>query len=296
MNRLLIGLLLALCGTTGNAIAQQVLRQQLEKMIQPYQATVGIAIMQLESGDTLTVNNRHHYPMQSVYKFPLAMAVLHQADQGKISLDRKVFIRKQDLRRTWSPLRDQYPNGNMSVTVAQLLEYTVSQSDNNTCDVLFRLLNGPATVAQYVRSLAIPDMVISTTEKEMSAAWKVQYTNWTTPFAMVRLLAAFYRQQSLSATSNNYLMQLMINSANSPKRLKGLLPEATIVAHKTGTSDTNSTGMRAATNDVGIITLANGQHIAIAVFVSDTKEPADINEAIIARISKAAVDYFAANK
>nr|AMP47713.1 classA [uncultured bacterium] len=83
----------------------------------------------------------------------------------------------------------------------------------------------------------------------------------------------------------------MIETTTGPKRLKGLLPDGTVVAHKTGSSDTNDKGITAATNDIGIITLPNGKHFAIAVYVSDSSEKSDVNEKIIAEICKSVWDY-----
>ena len=62
----------------------------------------------------------------------------------------------------------------------------------------------------------------------------------------------------------------MTETTTGPKRIKGLLPADAVVAHKTGTSPTNSEGLSPATNDVGIITLPNGKHIAIAIFVCNS--------------------------
>ena len=67
--------------------------------------------------------------------------------------------------------------------------------------------------------------------------------------------------------------------------------DGTVVAHKTGSSDTNDKGITAATNDIGIITLPNGKHFAIAVYVSDSSEKSDVNEKIIAEICKSVWDY-----
>ncbi len=71
--------------------------------------------------------------------------------------------------------------------------------------------------------------------------------------------------------------------------MKGLLPEGTIVAHKTGTSGTRK-GITAATNDIGIITLPNKRHLAIAVFVSDSPADEATRERVIAKIARAAWD------
>lgn len=261
------------------------LKSQLEGLIKMFKGKAGVAMISIEDRDSLTINNSHHFPMQSTYKFPLAMAVLQQVDKGKLSLTQKVHVNKADLRDTWSPLREKYPEGNIDVTVAELLKYTISMSDNNTCDILFKLIKGTAAVDHYVQQLGIKNMAIKYTEKEMAASWDVQYKNYSTPYAMAQLLDVFYRGQQLSPSSTALLMKLMTESSNSDKRLKGALPPEAVVAHKTGTSGTNKEGLTAATNDVGIITLPDGKHFILAVFLSDSKENSETNEKMIALIS-----------
>ena len=84
----------------------------------------------------------------------------------------------------------------------------------------------------------------------------------------------------------------MKETSTGTNRIKGQLPENTVVAHKTGTSGTNKEGLTAAVNDIGIVFLPDGQHFYISVFVTNSTENADTNEKIIADISKAAWDYF----
>ena len=88
----------------------------------------------------------------------------------------------------------------------------------------------------------------------------------------------------------------MVETTTGPKRLNGLLPKGTIVAHKTGSSGADDSGITAALNDIGIVTLPDGRKFAIAVFVSNSKENEETNERIIADISKMAWDYFEGNK
>ena len=89
--------------------------------------------------------------------------------------------------------------------------------------------------------------------------------------------------------SNALLLKLLIETKTKPNRLKGLLPKDAVVAHKTGSSGSRD-GITAATNDIGIITLPNGRHLAIAVFVSDSPADEKTREAVIARIARAAWD------
>lgn len=273
------------------------LRQQIQGVVGTARTDVGVAVLHLEKGDTLTVNGNKHYPMQSVYKFPVAMAVLDQVDKGNLSLQQKIRLTRRDLLPdTWSPLRDKYPGANVDVTLEEILRYTVSQSDNNGCDVLFRLLGGTRPVDAYVRSLGVQGMAIAATEEEMHRAWDVQFTNWCEPAAMTALLKVFYQRKHLSAASTDLLWKLMVETPTGPDRIKGLLPGGTVVAHKTGTSDTNAQGIAAATNDAGIVTLPNGEHVAVVVYVANSPADAKTREATIARITRAVWDAYTANQ
>ena len=72
-------------------------------------------------------------------------------------------------------------------------------------------------------------------------------------------------------------------------RIKGLLPPGTVVAHKPGTDATHQ-GLTRATNDIGLVTLPNGQHLAVAIFLKDSKAPEAQREGVIAKIARAAWD------
>ena len=279
--------------TSLSSFGQPPLRQQIADILATKKAEIGVAIYALESKDTLTWHNATHYPMQSVYKFPLALAVLHQVDQGKLSLEQKIQVSKTDLHPdTWSPMREKYPNGNATLPLSEILRYTVSESDNNGCDILFRLVGGTEKVHDYIQRLGVKAIAIRATEEEMHQSWDVQFTNWCTPFAMAQLLQAFQQKKILSPQSQAFLWKLMVETPTGPDRLKGQLPAATVVAHKTGTSGTNAQGITAAFNDAGILTLPNGKHVVVVVFVSNSKEDAKTNAQIIADIAKATWDYF----
>lgn len=278
------------CMAQGNKNTHKDLRVYLKEIEKTYSLKLGIALMHIENGDTLTLNNKYHYPTMSVYKFPVAISVLNQVDKGKLSLNQKIHISKADLLpNTWSPLREKYPEGNVDITLAELLDYTVAKSDNNGCDILFRLMKGTKAVEKYIHSLGIKKMAITTTEEEMAKVPEGQYTNWTEPFEMVKLLKGFYEKKYLSDSSNRFLMKLMVESSNSANRIKGKLPEAVEVAHKTGTGNK-------VVNDVGIITLPDGKHVALAVFIDKAAEEFETSEWLIATVAKTVYDYFVAEE
>ncbi|MES2779263.1 MAG: class A beta-lactamase, subclass A2 [Bacteroidota bacterium] len=270
------------------------LRLELESLTNPYKASIGIAVIHIETGDTLTLRNQVHYPMQSVYKFPLALYILHLVDEHKLLLSQKIHVTQKDVApETWSPLKDKYPKGNIDVTLSDLLYYAVSLSDNVACDLLFKLINGPSTVTAYLQQHGYSEIKLVSTEEEMHRNFSVQFKNWSRPMVMSKLLEGLYRHQYLSVASNALLMRLMTESSNSAARIKGLLPNETIVAHKTGTGGTSDDHIRSACNDVGIITLPDNTHIALSIFVSRSSEAFENDEKIIARISKAVYDAYA---
>jgi beta-lactamase class A len=273
--------------------AQSSLRDQVEQIAKTSKGIVGVSILNFETRDTISYNGRAKLVMQSVMKLPIALTVLHWVDSGKIaSLDILLKIKKRDMPKGMaSPLKDKYPNGG-DIPFRELLTDMVSQSDNNACDILLGVLGGPKTVQDYMSRLGIKGIAINASEEDMAAAWEVQYTDWCKPFDITKMLDYFYAGKIVSKTNTDFLYKLLMETTTGPKRLKGLLPAGTMVAHKTGSSGTNAQGLTPATNDAGIITLPNGQHVIVSVFVCNSTADEATREAIIAKIAKAAYDYY----
>ncbi|MBD2012394.1 class A beta-lactamase [Microcoleus vaginatus ZQ-A3] len=271
--------------TISNAERTNELRDRIEQISHAAQGRVGVTATVLETAQSVTLNGNQQFPMQSVYKFPIAMAVLAQVDQGKLKLDQKIRVETSDVLQG-SRILDEKSQG-MEFSLAELLKYMVSESDGTSCNVLLRLVGEPRIVTEYLRSLGINDIVVANTEKELAQDPAVKYRNYATPDATVVLLRAFHEGKGLSKSSQALLLQLMTQTTTGPKRIKGLLPDGAVVAHKTGTSSTVN-GVTAATNDVGLVTLPNGQHMAIAVFVSDSPANGAIREEVIAKVTKVA--------
>ncbi|MBF4467521.1 class A beta-lactamase, subclass A2 [Flavobacterium sp. LC2016-12] len=268
------------------------LRQQLNQIIATKNATVGISIKSIEDKDTLSINGNLKAPMMSVFKFHIALTVLNQVDQGKLSLDQKIFIKKKDLHEnTWSPMREDYPEGNIDLTLDKLLRYTVSHSDNNGCDILIDLVGGTKVVQKFINKQGIKDFVIKVNEKQMES-WKNLYVNTTTPLATTELLEKFYKGEVLKENTTQYLYQIMVETSRGLTWMKAGLPEGTELAHRTGISGTNDNNLRVAMNDIGIVKLPNGKHFILSVYLKEITESQQDTEKIIADIARTTWDYF----
>lgn len=296
MNKLfrLTALLCFLIYSQASAQTTDSLRQKIQQIVSAKNAVVGVSIIGNDGKDTVSINGDRHFPMQSVFKFHVALAVLSQIDKGKFSLDQKIKIEKKDLMPDlYSPIRDKYPDG-VTLTISKILKYTVSESDNAGCDILLRLIGGPQVVEEYFTENNFNNISIKINEEVQQSNWDNQFLNWTTPKGANETLAGFYLNNTklLSEKSYDFIWKIMKETSTGTNRIKGQLPENTVVAHKTGTSGANKEGLTAAVNDIGIVFLPNGQHFYISVFVTNSLENADTNEKIIADISKAAWDYF----
>lgn len=211
--------------------------------------------------------------------------------------------------------------------LSALLARMVSHSDNTASDLVLEQAGGPAAVTARLRSLGIADMRVDRPESQLLLDFYGVSTpppadRWTlgeverrmdavrplrrraaaerfardprdtaTPDAMAALLTRLQRGELLSPASTQRLLELMTQSPTGPGRLRGQLPRGTPVAHKTGTTGTTG-GRTAGVNDAGIITLPDGTHLVMVVFVKDAPGDIPTAESAIARLARAAYEHW----
>lgn len=270
------------------------LQSQIATIAGQTDATVGYAAIDIETGRTVSSNATDHFPMASVFKFPVALVVLQRVDAGEFKLDDPITIQPKQFSRGHSPLRDSANGKPVTATVRRLVELMVVESDNTAVDYFIRRL-GSAAITARIRTLGGDGVRVDRPENDIAeaiaahgvAAYVRDVRDTATPDGMVRLLVAFAkRKDGLKPASHDLLLQFMTKSHN-PVRLASALPHGAIVAHKTGT-------MPGVFNDVGIITSANGKHhIAIAVFTKKIVAQNDDDALrIVGQVASAIYDNF----
>lgn len=220
------------------------------------------------------------YEMNSVMKLPQAIYVAHFLDSCNISLDQRVTVKKQDLEQnTWSPMLKMI-DVEREFSYGELLALSLQQSDNNACDLLFKLCGGPRDVQNYLRSLEFKNIRIKWTEKQMHSKPRRSRDNWCTPRDMAELLNWFYCERQSSPVLM-YIWDLMLNCETGNNRIKAALPPGAKLAHKTGTGFSKGKTLKGI-NDVGIVVMPDGDFYPIAIFIKHTKREEEVAE--IARI------------
>jgi len=277
---------------------------------------LGVTVVDLQTHARTRINADRAYPMMSVFKAPVAAAVLAEVDAGRIALGQEVTIDRKDvLEGSAVPsIGAQFQGERMRFTVDRLLVAAVSESDNTAVDALIRLLGGPAVVTRYLRAHGIEGMrvdlgegdvgrifddtasgrTIPENETEAARAARRQRgylavmadaRNTSTPDAAAVFLEKLWRGKLLSGASTQHLLQLMAGQT-LPNRLRAGLPPGVRFADKCGTSGTFD-GQTAAFNDIGIITWPDGHTVVVAAFLTGSRADAKTRNALFADIARA---------
>ena len=285
--------LLSLCSLLLSTACQQqpqtantALQEELDTYLHAQRATVGVSVL-TDSTALVSRNDSLELPLLSVFKFPVALAVLHRMEQQGTPLDTVFHLTPDDLKTgTYSPLCLRFPERKADVRMDSLLAYSVSLSDNNACDVLLHYAGGPQAVEHYVRSLGITDMHISASEDDMHQQHERVYDNRATPTAVSRLFRLFLQKGLVAPVYRDYLHQILTQTSTGTNKLKAGLPDSITLGHKTGSSDRTPEGARIADNDAGFVILPDGRRYYITVLVNNSMENDSTNAAISAAVSQ----------
>lgn len=271
------------------------LRRELEKAVEGVDARVGIAVLS-PSGESAAVNGGEDFPMMSVFKLHQALAVCDRLHGNGRSLNETVVdIKAEDMAlETYSPLKDRYPNGGITLSVAELTEYTLKKSDNIACDILFDRIVSPEETDAFIREKAgIDGVKIRYNEAEMQADPMRAYENSTTPTAAVRLLERLWKNEILPEEQTAFIKKLMIECETGAAKLPAPLKESgAVIGHKTGSGYRLPDGRLTSCNDIGFVTLPDGRTYFIAVFIKDSALTDAENDRLIADISAIAYRFF----
>jgi beta-lactamase class A len=229
------------------------LEQQLSSFVSSRSADVGIAALDLNTGEEVSIKGDTPFPMASTVKVAIAALYLSDVDHGRRSLDDTI-------------------NGQ---SVRGLMRRMLVFSDNRAADILFKSVGGPSAVHDWLRDNGVSGVRVDRTIAQLLSARRDLWDrrDSSTPVAMVDLLRRIYKAELIKPESRNYLLELMSQCQTGKNRMKALLPYGVTVEHKTGTL----TGLA---DDVGFITMPDGHRIAVAIFTrGGTDRPRTIAEA-----------------
>lgn len=282
---------IASCMTAGCADG---LEERIAEIAGSADAQVGVAVIP-DSGCPIVVNDGK-YPLMSVVKFPLALAVADWMHETGLDMDTVIHVKADEMKSgTYSPLKKLYPEGDVRISLRELLRYSLQLSDNNACDILFRLIGGPEVADRYMRSIGLDGFGISRTEDDMHKDLSACYDNWATPFAAAEMMDIFWRSLEKDGGKPFWkeIYSIITECETGTDRLPApLAGTGAVIGHKTGTGDVMPDGRLMALNDAGFVLLPDGRCYSIAVLIRDCKANPEDAAAIIAAVSEAVFEEF----
>lgn len=266
----------------------QILTDSIAKIVAEYPGEIGVAVI-INNSDTVAVNDNRIYPLMSVFKVHQALAICEDFDREGISLDTLMTLKREELDpHTWSPMLKEHTDPEISLSVNKLLRYTLTQSDNNASNYMFKELVNTAQTDSFIATvIPRPSFQIAYTEEEMSADHRKAYDNSTSPLGAAILMNRLYTESIVSPDKQSFIMKTLEECTTGKDRIAAPLldKEGVTIGHKTG-SGYKENSVLSAHNDVAYVRLPNGLAYTLAVFVKDFKGDEKQAAKAIARISE----------
>ncbi|QUL37543.1 serine hydrolase [Erythrobacter sp. JK5] len=277
---------------TYEAVYESGFEQRIAELADGNQGRIGVAAMDLSSGEMIMVLGDQLFPMASTSKIAVAATYLEMVEQGRYSLTSEfpllIPVRSAKYSSAAAPVRE-----GKYMQAIDLIEIMITRSSNPATDALLAAVGGPDKVNAWMRRQGINDFSIDRDiatlvrdDGEYDPASWIDPRDSATPKAMVRLLQGLYRGDFLSDQSRRVLLGAMSRTVTGKRRIVANMPSAARVSHKTGSLNNTS-------SDIGIIESPDGRAIAVAIYVTG-QGSRSAREERIAAIARALYDGFAA--
>lgn len=272
------------------AVYRSSLAQRVAEIADGSRGRIGVAAIDLATGETVSVLGDQRFPLASTSKIAIAATFLEGVEQGRWQLDQRFPLLLPRASKRFSTAVAPVYEG-QSLPARELIEQMITRSSNPATDALLRVIGGPKAVNAWMRQAGIRDFSIDRDiatlvrdDGEFNPANYIDKRDSATPNAMVQLLAGIYQGKYLSAESRRVILASMGRTITGKRRMRALIPSDARVLHKTGT-------LSGTASDIGFIETPDGRTLAMAIYVTGQgSKPA--RDAKIAAISRALYDGY----
>lgn len=252
------------------------LQRQLADIEKASGGRLGVCI--LDTGGGLRAGHRAdaRFPMCSTFKFLAAAAVLRRVDQGQEQLERRVVVGQRDLI-PHAPVTGKRI-GPPGMTMAELCEAAVTQSDNPAGNLMLASFGGPAGLTRYLRTLGDTRTRLDRNEPALNESLPGDPRDTTTPAAMLATMQKILLGDALSPASRAQLQAWLDGNQTGDRRLRAGVPADWVVGDRTGS------GSRGSTCDIAILRPPRRAPILVTAYLTGTEAPAEARDATLAAV------------
>lgn len=310
-------------------MARSALEARVQELGRNFPGEVGIAVRDIETGYVASWNGGRLFPQQSVSKFWVSLATLDAVDRGRLSLDRRVTVTRDDLTLFSQPIAQQVGTDGFTTTIRDLMTRAITRSDNTANDFLLWQAGGPEAVRAFISRAGIEGVRFGPGERLLQSSiagvrWNQAmsrrgafeearnavpastrrrlFENYiddpqdgASPLGLTQGLAMLQRGELLSPASTRHMIATLRQTRTGPNRLPGGLAPGWTIGHKTGTGQVFN-GTQAGYNDIGIITSPDGRHYALAVMIGRVSVPLGVRMTLMNNVTRAAIQYHEARR
>ena len=269
------------------------LRVAVERITRSVDATWGIYVKSLETGEELAIDADRQMDTMSVIKIPLMVEVFEQVRAGRFALADKYTLAKEDVLPGTGVLRSLDPGA--VVTVRDLVTLMIIVSDNTATDVLYGMVGGPEAVNARMRSLGLTKTLAPANARAWFDALRAAPSaeafhreakrpfGLSTPREIGSLLESMERGTLVDGASSEQMLQILrgqVYRTRIPRLLTGYR-----VPHKTGDF------LPYIGNDVGVVE-GDGLRVVVSIFTANHFGAGHALEEAIGRVSEQIAAYF----
>jgi len=279
-------LLLAVPLLTSPAAAQisGTLRSNLEAESPPEGAEVGLALIDLASGDSLWINARWRVHAASTMKVPVLIELAQRVDAGGFGWDWPLLVKNEfhsivdgstfELQVPDDSEKTLFAREGELVPARELARLMITWSSNFATNLLVDQLGAPQIQATARRLGA--DSIVVLRGVEDQKAFDRGLSNTTTARDLAILLASIARGQAASDSSTAIMLDILTHQVFRDGIPAGV-PPGTRIASKTG-------GITGINHDAAVIYPPGRPPYVLVILTRGFEQPADA-EAYMARVS-----------
>jgi len=309
--------------TNAQSAADEKLRNEIDTLWKKFPGRAGIAIYTPFSDDIIGRRQTERFPQQSVSKMWVALTILEQEAAGKLSLDKKIRVTRDDIVVFSQPIK-QYLSSQDSfeMPVRELLAHAINASDNLANSVLIRVAGGPQAINQMLDRRKVQSIRFGPGEVLLQSAiagleWRPEYRkgngfkeqrsripmekrraalekylasplDGAAPGTIVLVLKRFGERAADDPGAK--LLKLMAGTYTGRSRLRSGLAPGWSLAHKTGTGQVLGS-ISTALNDVGVMKAPDGCRYQVAVMIAETRAGREVTNGLMQNVARAVVRH-----
>ncbi len=254
-------------GQSVTSLLTEKLRAQIEAYDARMEGVLGVAMIDLKTGERWSYHGKALFPQASAIKIPILIEMFRLREEGKLRFEEMVRLDPKEMVGGSGVLQTRLKEGAITVSIEELVREMIASSDNTATNWCIRRV-GMANVNQTMSKLGFLSTRLQRVMIDQEAASRDE-ENISTPEEMVEIAKLIFDAKAVNAKASGEMIAMM-KLVKAGMR-KGVPPEVE-VASKVG----ELTGVR---TETGIIYL-KGRPFVLAVMGTYLKEPQSPVEAI----------------